>query len=481
MSYVTLEEQICDPDRYEGAVPCTSNIPTTAQIVKGKGLFKVVAGVGADPINGTGALVANFRNGYNAIEIFYPRKSVATNGVLSIAVGPRFFRGGVLDVDPNLSTMMSMGRLGAALVCMQANTQSTTSASLSGEISMSAIADFRDLDKWTQTELRILAMSEKSGFFGQNISEPSFAILGPDPIDKIKAIDPSLAAESGENLVTKYAFGAANAHGVVFGPQVTLPGVVSVEGPVLPPRSRVSVQASVGRGGPTGFSNVIINAEWVRVNADPNAACDFQSRPFPVGATIDSLNSITTPMVDVFDPALSEGGYELLGVRVTSNVGDVIHGITIKVDDFYGNRYFAGWRIGLWEDVGVGQNISVTYTGAVDGLPTGQLAFFKRPDDTKSVGLSEWQDFKRLFGLNLMARCVHGSSRFRVSHIPTASTQRALQMGLFDGIGRVLGKGLETIGSGIDGALGMRGMAPISMAGMVNPLNGAVRRVREDE
>lgn len=460
----SLEDQTTDPDRYNGAIPCTSNIPVSIQNVDGRLSLKVTASGGSRPNNASGALVANLRSGFNSLDVMYPAPVPAVvGGFVTMLTYPAYVKGDVVKVSPDLSETMSVGRLAAARIKLESATQSTTSASLSGEVGAAAIADYRDLNQWSQSELKSLAMSSTSAVMGCSLSKPLYMFLGPDVASGIEPIESIKALETGRNLYTRIdGAGISNNATIGFGFSFRLGATTQVwKVGRIPPRSRVRASFAFTNIAVDAVVTTSINSYWIKAATSPDTAPSVVERradtTFKAGPNAAPYR--TSVIYHGDDDDLIETGYELMGLLCNTTTGQIGE-IEVEVLDYYADRQYAGWRVAVWNDLGLDQNLVITFNGAVEGLPTGQLAYYRRSDDLKSVSFMEWTEFRRLFSDNVLTRIRHEVATLRP---PMSSTlDRSVQMGLFQDIGRGLGglltEGLGTIGKVAEGAIGMSGM-----------------------
>lgn len=476
-----LEKEVNFPAQYNGSVPRFSNLPVSLQNVSANYTLGVT-----NTSFGRGAVVANFRNGYNSVDFYYPvnQTPAAPNQIvysfvstaLLVTIGApvlqKFMRSSRILVSPDLSETMSVGRLAAAKLCVQANTQSTTAASLSGQIAAAAIADFRDLKDWTQSELKTLAMAKGSCFSGKRIADPSYLYLGPDVRSSLEPIDPAKCLETGKNLfiqdncpplvqshIIDFGFGITSSHGV--NQRIT-------RGPRLPPGSTIRITPELYSPGNNATAYGVL---WGRSTGDPAANIQMQLQLVETFTIIAGVETAVLPS-RLFgqDPAFIDNGYEIMAVIVLTSASSV-KSTGVEILDFYGDKNYAGWRVALWEDVGVNQSIAFSYEGAVEGIPTGILAYYRREDDLKAVGLEEWTIFQRRFADNVYTRCRNGTDSI-------LNEGNSLSMGLFADLAGGLGHVLRGAGAGLDQTLGMKmqrpslqmsGMHRLQMAGMYKP------------
>jgi hypothetical protein len=515
MSVDTIKEikrQVENPDVYDGAIPIPGALPMILQGVLGHKTFKVTLGSGPDCNYSSGALVANLRSGYNNVDIFLPVNSGAPSPTFNIPsfpvpinvtflVSEKFLRHGIIPISPVLSSTLSVGRLAASKIRVQANTQSTTTASLSGEIGMFAIADFRDIKQWTQNELATIALDSSNQFIGRRISDPSYAWLGPETVDDIEPIDSLLSVETGRNARIAASTVAPGHQSLVLsvaGTITGLPSTLNVGGFHVPPRTGIRFNATFTNM-TVGTAVVTTTIVWVRANSDPNVVPDVSLQTVVATGAIASSGDTLSTGQQFFgmDATLLEAGYEIGAITTHATSGELIN-YNFEFLDVYAKRQYAGWRVALWEDVGEGQNINVSFSGAVEGLSTGAAASIRREGRGPSCTNEEWGEFTRLFATNVLSRVSHGRDSMEVSQdsgtLSMAGRRSNVRMGFLSdalrkaghfGVDRVSDVLTRTAHTAVDhagdllGTVGMKGgygtmlnaRNPVGMSGMIVPTN----------
>lgn len=500
-----LNAQLSKPEQYNGCIPLSDGLPVSLTGVNAHDTFNVTAGVGPSNNYGSGAVVCNFREGYNSHDIYMPTpvgftppgafnvRPVPSGPIIACTILPAapFTRHKWLETSPALEENMSVGRLAAACVELSAATQSTTSASLSGEVAVSAIADFRDLKTWTQNELKTLGVTTTSSFLGKKLSVPSYAFLGPDVVNRCNPIDSTLVLETGRNFHMHEVLPTPNTYGSliidiggVTTAAVTTPYVKQL--PKLPSRTQYRFRASAGNYA-WGVGQVAdLWLVWIRANSDPGVAPATVVTQQHFGQYISGLNdTINVDNVIVGDDEqLIRQGFELGSIIVTAPGGFIVD-YELTVLDMFAERRFGGWRILLWQNAGAGQTISVAVTGAVEGVATGTLASFKREGVMDSLEPGTWERFTRAFAKNRFSRVSHGEQSMAVSLAHPAAMvamaeqrRNAVNMGLLSTLGGLIPiPGLNQLGAGlgqladnaVSSALGMGGIprrGNMSMAGI---------------
>lgn len=478
----TLKDQVERPDVYSGAIPCDSTLPLSIVNVKGQLTLRVRAGAGSEPIFGSGAIVSNMRNGYNDTSIFV-KSSATPTGVISTAWGSGFrltardpyISHMRMPLSPALEDSSSVGVLAAARVSWKSNTLGTTSASLGGEVAAAAIADFRDLDKWSQNELCSLAVSSASAFMGKSITDESYMWLGPDVMGEPMPINSDLVRATGSDVFTRDILTVSAQQQVIefFATSSTDPARNILRAPKIPLTAKLRVRVRfVNALG--GDSAVHFKKVWVRGDPDPALPLQYVAEDEYYGGVSPASYTSWTHWFEFERPDLRAQGYVPGALAISCNASHVqIQETNIWILDMYGKQHFGGWRIGLWEDAAVGMNLSVAFQGAALATLVGDVAEYKKASIQSYVSDSEWNNFKKLFMTNALTRVSNGPATMDVSRTLTAGVmaEQGIQMGMFSDL---LSHGAKALGGIVENALpiqmaGMHQSKSLRMAGMVPP------------
>jgi hypothetical protein len=79
------------------------------------------------------------------------------------------------------------------------------------------------------------------------------------------------------------------------------------------------------------------------------------------------------------------------------------------INDVYSHVNYGGWRIGLWEQVGEGQNVTVDFTGKVVGVATGAIVPYVKQHHGDELSFQDFHNIRRLFALGRLNRVVYNS------------------------------------------------------------------------
>lgn len=493
----SLTQQVEEPETYAGAIPQDSTLPLSIVPLRGQITLRVRAGAGPEPVYGTGAVVSNFRNGYNDTSIFVKSSSVPTAGIpvafggtgVSVLANQPFVSHARMPISPALEQSASIGTLMAARISYKSNTVGTTAASLSGESAAAAIADFRDLRTWTQNEICSLAVTATSSFLGKSISRESHMWLGPDVMSEPTPVNSDLVRQCGADAFLSFLTNTGTVWRQVciniFADGDSAGNRALFNLPKIPLTAKLRFRCRYADpvGGPLA---VHFKKIWVRGNADPASPLDVVTEEEYHGAEAPATFSIWSHYVEFDNAGYRAAGYVPGAIIMTTNTAATsIDQVDAQILDLYGKQHYGGWRVGLWEDAAVGMNIAVSFVGAALATLVGNVAEYKKATVTDAVPDEVWTEFKRRFTTNTYCRVNHGEPYItRTTHTSFAPYEylqdpgedspfvqlnrrgqrgRGVQMGMASD---VLGVGASLLGNFLDKKLHFAGMAGSSTAAL---------------
>jgi hypothetical protein len=480
--------QTSEPSKFTGGAPVDSNLPFAVTNVHGQITLRVVSGLGPNPSYGTGAIVANLRNGYKDIGIyvktlqvpsavFAPPELVGLNATFTATKD--FVSHRRLRVSPPVEEQYTIGHNAAARITLKSDTRSTDTSALSGQTCLVGLNDFRDVESFDQTDLASLGSFPGSAILGGSVSRDNYLFLGPDVISAPAPVDPSLCLSQSTVAVERFEGNtppvrcmiinfAATVAGTVANPAICTTHQAATIFPYTP--VKVHVVCDVGTSG--GVLNVF--GIFVRAPADPALPLAFHSMLQRVNGVWVNPGTTRAEFL-VYDPALYAEGYVLGSVIVLGEDGNAkIYEVRTEYLGLYDPINFGGWRIALWENVGEGQNVSINYEAAVQAVQGRTLSQFSKSRQlgpVVPVSSELWTAYRDAFKTGQLAVVSIGNPSVAVS------PERSIQMGMFSDIAAAA---VPMLGKYLDRKINMSGkIKRLQMAGMIIP--SGVEEVEDDE
>jgi hypothetical protein len=160
----------------------------------------------------------------------------------------------------------------------------------------------------------------------------------------------------------------------------------------------------------TGTFQAYVVVLWVRANADPTVAPDLQPEVHEFAYTGSSTTDdfVYPPFIVGTNKTHLNDGYAVGGLWLTTTSGQPYEW-TVELLDLYSHVNYGGWRILQWDHVGVGQNISINFTGKVTGVPVGAIAPYIKQKASAEISMQEYQQIRRLFANGALQRVSYGN------------------------------------------------------------------------
>lgn len=369
----SLVTAIYDPKTYRGGLPCSN---ASALAVKDISIYGVYQpGTTVPP---TGSLVWNVFRGCFSVGMF-GFTGAADPGPLRNCMVPLT---ATIALAPELRDTMSLARVTCGRIDLVSATTSTTNAAINGELSAAAVSELRNLGNHSVVEMQQAAMTSKDAVCNVKTHIGVGAVVGPDISESVTAVNYDFARSSNQDAVLKRTLAPITAGQLVlnlsgggFNNFGAVPNQVVLDYGLLPFGLTLSLSGTITLGTVAApVTEAFINFYTVRQAADGTSSPELVTTkilPLVTGLLSHAYN-ITID--NTFASPILYATVEIwtAGVPQTPTLSGAFDAVFHQAYDACNTSY----RVLRWDNITSTQNIAISGTLMIEGVPSGDIAPF---------------------------------------------------------------------------------------------------------